>query len=126
MVVEIKPEKADEEELVRKVFLKSIDLLGGLKKLAEFRNLTWLASLARASYAVVLRNEFMLSEDEIARRLGLSRQTVRNILRADPQRALSKVRELESLDPEERRELRVHTAGGIAREAYRLIKEGES
>ena len=126
MVVEIKPEKVDEEEIVRKVFLKSIDLLGGLKKLAEFRNLTWLASLARASYAVVLREEFLMSEDAIAQRLGLTRQTVRNILRADPQRALSKVRDMDSLNPEERRELRVHTAGGIAKEAYRLIKEGES
>ncbi len=126
MVVEIKPENVDEEKIVREVFLKCIDLLGGITRLAEFRNLTWLASLARASYAVVLREEFMMSEDAIAQRLGLTRQTVRNILRADPKKALSRVKEMDSIEPEEKRELRVHTAGGLAKKAYRLIKEGES
>jgi len=46
---------ADLEQLVTRVFFRAIDLLGGLGKLTEFRNLTWLPSLARAAYVVVLR-----------------------------------------------------------------------
>ena len=124
MVVELKPVETDIEPLVTRVFLKSIDLLGGLSKLAEFRTLTWLPSLARASYAVVLREEYFKSEEEIAEQVGLTKQTVRNILRADPELAMYKIQHIEELTTEEKKELRVHTAGGIAKLAYKLVKEG--
>ncbi len=124
MVVELKPVETDVEALVTRVFLKSIDLLGGLSKLAEFRTLTWLPSLARASYAIVLREEYFKSEEEIAEQVGLTKQTVRNILRADPELAMYKVQHLEELTVEEKKELKVHTAGGIAKLAYKLVKEG--
>ncbi|MGB9824038.1 MAG: bacterio-opsin activator [Candidatus Hydrothermia bacterium] len=112
------------ENLVGRVFFKSIDLLGGLRKLTEYRTLTWLPSLARASYAVVLREEYIKTEDEIAKIVGLTRNTVRNILRADPNLALQKLQKIEELAKEEFRELRVHTAGGIAKLAYKMVKEG--
>ncbi len=124
MVVEIKPVEVNAEPLVLRVFLKAIDLLGGLQKLAEYRTLTWLPSLARASFAVVLREEFLKSEEEIAREVGLTRQTVRNILRANPELALYKIQNVDELSREEKKELRVHTAGGIAKLAYKLVKEG--
>ncbi len=127
MVIELTPQ-VDEQELeslVARVFFKAIDLLGGLTKLAEYRTLTWLPSLARAAYAVVLSDEYFYTEDEIAERVGLTRNTVRNILRADPELALYKVQHLEELTAEEKKELRVHTAGGIAKLAYRMIKEGQ-
>ena len=125
MVVEIKPVEKDLEYLVTRVFLKSIDIIGGLHKLAEYRTLTWLPSLARAAFVVVLREEYLKTEDEIAQYVGISKNTVRQILRADPQLALYKVQHMEELSPEERKQLRVHTAGGIAKIAYKLIKEGQ-
>jgi probable regulatory domain-containing protein len=127
MVIEInKPvEEKDLENLVTRVFLKAIDIIGGLSKLAEYRTLTWLPSLARASFVIVLREEYLKTEDEIAQFVGISRQTVRQILRADPQLALYKIQHMEELSPEERKQLKVHTAGGLAKIAYKLIKEGQ-
>ncbi|RLA84946.1 MAG: bacterio-opsin activator [Deltaproteobacteria bacterium] len=82
-------------------------------RLAEFRTLTWFPSLARAAFAVVLREEFTKTEDEIARFIGLSRNTVRNILRAAPELALRKLGETEG--EWGKRDLKVHMAGGVAR-----------
>ncbi len=113
------------ERLVERVFFKAIDLLGGLKQLAEYRTLTWLPSLARAAFAVVLREEYLKSEDDIAEYVGLTRNTVRNILRADPDAAMYKIQHIDELSAEEKRELKVHTAGGVAKLAYKLVKEGQ-
>ncbi|HIC08863.1 MAG TPA: bacterio-opsin activator [Aquificales bacterium] len=125
MVVEIKPVEQDIEHLVTRVFLKAIDIIGGLQKLAEYRTLTWLPSLARAAFVIVLREDYLKTEDEIAEYLGISKNTVRQILRADPQLALYKIQHMDELSPEERKQLKVHTAGGIAKIAYKLVKEGE-
>ena len=84
---------ADLEQLVTRVFFKAIDLLGGLSKLTEFRTLTWLPSLARAAYVVVLREEHLRTEEEIAQKVGLTKNTVRSILRADPTLAIEKIQE---------------------------------
>jgi len=73
----------------------------------------------------VLRGEYLKTEDEIAEFVGITKNTVRQILRADPQMALYKVQHLDELTPEEKKQLKVHTAGGIAKIAYKLIKEGE-
>ncbi|MCX7759905.1 MAG: bacterio-opsin activator [Hydrogenothermaceae bacterium] len=112
------------EHLVTRVFFKSIELLGGMSKLAEYRTLTWLPSLARASYVIVLKDQYMKTDEEIAEIVGLTKNTVRNILRADPELALRKIKALEELVKEESKELRVHTAGGVAKLAYREVKEG--
>ncbi|WP_281951678.1 bacterio-opsin activator [Nitrosophilus kaiyonis] len=113
------------ERLVERVFYKAIDLLGGLKKLAEFRTLTWLPSLARASFAIVLREEYLKTEDDIADYVGLTRNTVRNILRADPEAAMYKIEHIDELTSEEKQQMKVHTAGGVAKLAYKLVKEGQ-
>jgi len=115
---------ADLEQLVTRVFFRAIDLLGGLSKLTEFRTLTWLPSLARAAYVVVLREEYLRTEEEIAQKVGLTKNTVRSILRADPTLAMEKVQKLEELAKEELKEMKVHTAGGIAKLAYKMVKEG--
>ncbi len=112
------------EHLVSRVFFKALDLLGGLGKLTEFRTLTWLPSLARASFVVVLKEEYMKTDEEIAQKVGLTKNTVKNILRADPELALQKIKTVEELITEESKELKVHTAGGIAKLAYKEIKEG--
>ncbi len=124
MVIELREAKVSPEPIVSRVFLKSIELLGGMKELAEYRSLTWLPAIARAAYAVVLKEEYNRVEDEIAKELGYTKQTVRNILQADPEKALKKIEKREELFKKEK-ELKVHTAGGIAKLAYKLIRQGE-
>ncbi|QCT94261.1 bacterio-opsin activator [Caminibacter mediatlanticus TB-2] len=125
MILEIKTSDYEIKYLAERVFFKSIDLVGGLDKLAEYRNLTWLPSLARASFVIVLREEYLKTEDEIAKFVGISRNTVRQILRADPNLALYKIEHIDELNEEEKKQLKVHTAGGIAKLAHKLVKDGE-
>ncbi len=102
-----------------RVFLKALEILGGPRRLIELRNLTWVTSLMEAAYAIVLAEEAFKTEDEIAQFLGLTRQTVRNILRADPELVMMKLEgELKE------KSLKAHTAGGLAKLAYKEIKEG--
>ncbi len=109
----------DIDAMAIRVFLKSLELIGGPRKLIEYRNLTWIPSLMEASYAVVLRDVANKTEAEIAEFLGSTRQTVRNMLRAEPELVLKKLEgELEEKTP------RAHTAGGLAKLAYKEIKEG--
>ena len=125
MILDVKINDNEVKYLAERVFFKSIDLLGGLNKLAEYRTLTWLPSIARASFAVVLKEEFLKTEDEIAEFIGLTRNTVRQILRADPNLALYKIEHIDELTSEEKKQLKVHTAGGIAKLAYKYVKSGE-
>jgi probable regulatory domain-containing protein len=111
--------------LAERVFFKSIDLLGGLDKLAQYRTLTWLPSIARAAFAIVLKEEYFKTEDEIAEYVGLTRNTVRAILRADENLAMYKIQHFDELTTEEKQNLKVHTAGGVAKLAYKLIKDGQ-
>ncbi len=102
-----------------RVFLKALELAGGPRKLMAYRNLTWIPSLMIASYAVVLREMANKTEEEIAEFVGSTKQTIRNMLRADENLVLQKLEgELQSKD------VKVHTAGGLAKLAYREIKEG--
>ncbi len=121
-MLELKPDEIqlfDVDAMALRVFLKTLEILGGPRKLIEFRNLTWVTSLMEASYAIVLAEEGLKTEDWIAQFLGLTRQTVRNILRADPELVMKKLEgELQEKTP------RAHTAGGLAKIAYKEIKEG--
>ncbi len=109
----------DVDALAIRVFLKALEILGGPRKLIELRNLTWITSLMEASYAIVLWEKLHKTEDEIASFLGLTRQTVRNILRADPELVMQKIEgELKE------KTQRAHTAGGLAKMALREIEEG--
>ncbi|HEB77120.1 MAG TPA: winged helix-turn-helix transcriptional regulator [Methylothermaceae bacterium] len=103
------------DELARSVFDEAISVIGGLRKLIEYRNLTWLPSLAEAAYVIVLAEEGRLTHREIAARVGLTEPSVSNILRASPEAVEGFLRrELESVD--------THKAGGIAKLAYRRLK----
>lgn len=82
----------------------------------EYRNLTWLTSLAEASYVVVLKNEAFKTYREIAEILGITEQTAKNIATAD-EREVAKYVEGEIERPRE------HIAGGIAKLAYKKLKE---
>jgi len=108
------------DELAFRVFIKALEILGGPRRLIEYRNLTWVPSLMAASYAVVMHDKQMKTYDEIAAHLGLSKQTVERMLRADPKEVMKKISgewEGEKFDE--------HIAGGLAKEAWRRLKEGE-
>ena len=127
MVTEVKPdsEKDFEKELddrAMKLFLKSLDILGGPRRLFEYRNLTWLPSLVEASYVVVLFEDYMKSSKEIASMLGLSSATVSNILRAKEEDVVNKI--LNSV-PGDKGEKPHHVAGSLAKLAYKKLKEEE-
>lgn len=117
MEVIARPKGGNVDKMAEKVFMKSIELLGGLKKLVEYRNLTWLPSLAEAAYVVVLKNEALKTYSEIARELGITENTVKNIATADESKVMEYIHgELEERPKE-------HIAGGIAKLAYRKLKE---
>ena len=102
-----------------RVFLKALELVGGPRKIIEYRNLTWIPSLLQASYAVVLVNEYGHTAERVAEELGLTVQTVRNMLRSDPALVREKLE-----DELKAKEIKVHTAGGLALWAYEEIKKG--
>jgi len=111
-----KPMGGNIDEMAEKVFMESIKLLGGLKKLVEYRNLTWLPSLAEAAYVVVLKNEAVKTYGEIARMLGITEQTAKNIATADEEKVKNYIMEGGERPNE-------HIAGGIAKLAYRALKQ---
>jgi probable regulatory domain-containing protein len=108
----------DIDAMALRVFLKAIELLGGPRKLVEYRHLTWLPSLMEAAYVVVLTHEAAKTEEEIAAFLGLTRTTVRNIRRADADQVKAKL----SGALEQVRTLRSHIAGALAQWAYREVR----
>ncbi len=121
MVIEVEPVEEDVDAKVMRVFLKSIEILGGPRKLIEHRNLTWLPSLMMASYAIVYSKEKLYSAEKIAEILGATKQTIQNILRADPEVIKEK---LQSLAEEKDEEKKTHNAGALAKLAYQEILEG--
>ena len=124
MVKEINPvgEEGLEKEVdekAMKVFLKALDILGGPRKLFEYRNLTWLPSIVEAAYVVVLAKDYMKTSKEIAQLLGLSSATVSNILRAKEEDVVKKIL---NTDPNNN-DRPHHVAGSLAMMAYKKISE---
>lgn len=117
MEVIARPRGGNIDKMAEKVFFESIKMLGGLKKLIEYRNLTWLPSLAEAAYVVVMKNEAFKTYKEIAKELGITEQTAKNIATADE----DEVRRYIEGELEERP--KEHIAGGIAKLAYKKLKE---
>ena len=115
---EIQEENLD--ELALKTFLKALEILGGPRKLIVYRNLTWVPSLIEACYAVVLREKHSKTETEIAEFLGLTKQTVRNILTAKTDKLL------EALEEEiKSKEIKTHIAGALAKLAFQEVNKSE-
>lgn len=113
-----------EEELAYRVFERSLRLLGGPRKIVLYQRLTWVSSLLEAALVLVLHRVFEKTPEEIAEELSISVQTVRNILRADPEKAFQYLEEkLEAHDAEDREAKGVHIAGGLAKKAFEEIAE---
>ena len=119
MVMEIKPPKdLDEErdERVLKMLIEALRILGGPKKIILFRNLTWITSFLRASYALILKDAGY-TYDAIAEELGITKATVQRMMSADPNIVLKKIQgELTGEEIDE------HIAGGLAKLAYKAMK----
>ncbi len=106
----------DYDYLAERIFEESIRILGGLKNLINYRNLTWLPSLAEAAYAIVLKEKAMKTYKEIAEYLGVTEQTVKKIFQADPEAVKKYLEgEIDKVD--------YHKAGGIAKLAYERVKD---
>ncbi len=107
------------DPLAVRVFLKALDLMGGPRQVIAYRNLTWLPSLLEAAYIIVLAREYERTSSEIAAMLGITEQTVRNVLRSDPAQVKARLEEeVRGQEP------RVHVAGALAKWAYEEIKAG--
>lgn len=112
-VIEKRTEGID--TMAEKVFVEALNIAGGLRSLLQYRNLTWLPSLAEAAYVVVLNKEAHKTSAEIAAELGITQNTVRNIIN-------SKEEEVEELLKGNREKVSEHIAGGLAKLAYRRLK----
>jgi probable regulatory domain-containing protein len=106
------------DEIVLKVFLKALDIVGGPRKLILYRHLTWVPSLIEACYAIVLREKFFKTESEIAQLLGLTKQTVRNILSAKTEGIKEKLE-----DELKKKTIKTHIAGALAKLAFKEINQ---
>lgn len=118
MVMEIRPpEDIDKkrDELVLEMLIEALNVLGGPRKIIQFRNLTWIPSIIKANYALLL-SQAGKTHEEIAAELGLTKATIDKMLRADPKDVLRKIHgELteEKIDD--------HVAGGLAKLAYKNL-----
>ncbi|MGC8970592.1 MAG: sigma factor-like helix-turn-helix DNA-binding protein [bacterium] len=108
------------DELSMKVFNKAVEILGGPKKIITYKKLTWVASLFESAMVIVLREIFNKTTEEIAQELGIATTTVRNILRAEPDKALEYLEK--GIHEEAKEEESVHIAGGLAKKAFEEIK----
>jgi len=111
------PEDIDKkrDETVLEMLLEALNVLGGPRRIIQFRNLTWIPSIIKANYALLLAQAGKTHE-EIAAELGLTKATIDKMLRADPEDVLKKIRgELteEKIDD--------HIAGGLAKLAYKNL-----
>jgi len=106
------------EQKVEKIFIESIKIIGGLKNLIQYRNLTWLPTLAEASYIIVLHNDYIKTAKEIAQELGITEQTVKKILKSNEEEVKKLLEGSINVTDE-------HIAGGIAKLAYKKIKSIE-
>jgi len=114
-------QEKDVDAIAVRVFLKALEILGGPRKLIEYRNLTWLPSLMVASYAVVLSNESHKTADEIAQFLGSTKNTIRNMLKAETEILKEKLKGEVEIP---KSKIKTHTAGALAKLAYEEIKNG--
>lgn len=85
MAVVVKPKRYSLDFMAMRLFVKIIKLLGGPRKMIELKRVTWLPSLMGAVYVVLLHEIERKTTKKIAATLGLTPQTVQNILRAKPE-----------------------------------------
>ncbi len=124
MAVVVKPRRYSLDFLAMRLFAKTLKLLGGPRKLIELRRVTWLPSLMEAVYVVLLHELERKTTKEIAATLGLTPQTVQNILRAKPEFARKRLEALLAGELETaNEEIRTHMAGALAKLAFEELQK---
>ena len=118
---EIKPQEVDIDKIAMDIFNKALDIAGGPRKLIKYRNLTWVPALIESAYTV-LHEEQKKTEREIAEFLGITEQSVKNILRANVEEVEKRLSEYFE---EEETKVHTHIAGGLAKMAYQKYKEAK-
>lgn len=113
--MEATPHKQD----VMRLFMKSVDLVGGLRGLAERHRLDSLTELMESAYVWVLHEEERRSAEEIADYLALDTATVNAILNSRIDDAIERFQGKRALDQQERDA----TAGGVVRLASRRLHD---
>jgi len=106
----------DVDVMAIRVFLKSLEIIGGPRKLIEYRNLTWIPSLMEASYAIVLHDMLNYTESEIAEFLGVSEKEVKDMLSFQEDFSIEEIFKFKS-KPEMKK------LGSLVRIAYKKLKE---
>ncbi|WP_303907219.1 hypothetical protein [Thiohalomonas denitrificans] len=108
----IQAESADKRVL--ELFVGAVREVGGLRRLVTERRLGWLPELLASSEVLVLQEEEHRRLEEIAELLGMSRDTVANILAAPADRAEQCI----EMPPPQAIEDRELAAGGLVRRAW--------
>lgn len=103
--------QANHSDRVMQVFLKALDAVGGSRHLIEKRRLDWLSELMESAYVVVLQEDEHRMPEEISDLLGISRESVENILTGPTDTAVQRFDNQPPADPLDR----LHIAGGLAK-----------
>lgn len=83
----MEPAAEARDRRVLELFLKTVQSMGGLRRLAQERRLGWLPPLLAGADTLVLQEEEHRRPDEIADLLGISGESVENMLAAPADRA---------------------------------------
>ncbi len=122
--------KQSPDDIIKELLVYSIELFGGPKKMVEYKRLTWVPSIIEALYTIYLHEEDKKNPDEIAAFLGISTNTLKNILRSSPETALKKIEEKKAIDftdeKEVTEEIKTHIAGGIPKLVYKQWKQKQN
>ncbi|SCZ61192.1 sigma-70 family RNA polymerase sigma factor [Thiohalomonas denitrificans] len=102
------------DKRVLELFAGAVREVGGLRRLVTERRLGWLPELLASSEVLVLQEEEHRQLEEIAELLGMSRDTVENILAAPADRAGQCV----DMPPPQAMEDRELASGGLVRRAW--------
>ena len=109
---------ASSDPRVMDVFVKSIEMAGGMDRFVEHRQLDWLGELMESAYVVVMQDEDSKSPAEIAEYLGVTTGQVADILSSPTEGATNRMFDDFSEEPVDR----VAVAGAVARLAHQAVK----
>lgn len=107
-----------DDQHAMQVFLKSLEMLGGMRTLVENGQLEWLPQLVESSYALVMVNEQRKSVDEIADFLGVTKGDVTGMIEAPTQAATVRMKTAPLDEPH-----LDYAAAGVAKSAYQVLRK---
>lgn len=113
-MAQVRPMGSPADERVTELFIKSVESLGGMRRLVEERRLGLLPELLESAYVLVMQEDEHRTPEEIATQLSVSMETVENILAAPADAAMERAASEVPTEVADRESV----AGGVARFAY--------